>query len=86
MSYDPRIGRWTSEDPIAFEGGDANLYRYVGNSPTNYTDPTGLLAKEPRVEDSPNQRPWIILPVYPPPNYKYTIMQEIGRIKPEVIP
>ena len=42
MSYDPTIGRWTTEDPIAFEGGDANLYRYVGNSPTNATDPTGL--------------------------------------------
>jgi uncharacterized protein RhaS with RHS repeats len=42
MSYDPTIGRWTAEDPIAFEGGDANLYRYVGNNPTNFTDPTGL--------------------------------------------
>jgi uncharacterized protein RhaS with RHS repeats len=35
MSYDPTVGRWTTEDPIAFEGGDANLYRYVGNSPIN---------------------------------------------------
>ena len=42
MSYDPTIGRWTQEDPIGFEGGDANLYRYVGNSPTNATDPMGL--------------------------------------------
>ena len=45
MSYDPRIGRWISEDPIEFEGGDPNLYRYVGNSPTNFTDPIGLQAK-----------------------------------------
>ena len=42
MSYDPTVGRFISEDPIAFEGGDANLYRYVGNSPTNFTDPLGL--------------------------------------------
>jgi RHS repeat-associated protein len=40
--YDPNIGRWLSEDPIGFGGGDANLYRYVGNSPTNLTDPSGL--------------------------------------------
>lgn len=44
MSYDPTIGRWTTEDPIAFEGGDADLYRYVGNNPTNFTDPSGLLS------------------------------------------
>ena len=44
MSYDSTIGRWTSEDPIAFKGGDANLFRYVGNNPTNLIDPTGLAA------------------------------------------
>jgi hypothetical protein len=32
-----------SEDPIGFEGGDGNLYGYVGNRPINATDPTGLL-------------------------------------------
>ncbi len=47
MSYDPRVGRWTSEDPIAFDGGDANLYRYVGNSPTNFIDPKGFEAEHP---------------------------------------
>lgn len=36
------LARWISQDPIGFAGGDANLYRYVGNSPTNYTDPSGL--------------------------------------------
>lgn len=28
--------------PLGFAAGDVNLYRYVGNSPTNATDPSGL--------------------------------------------
>jgi RHS repeat-associated protein len=40
--YDPATGRWISEDPIGFAGGDANLARYVGNGPTYYVDPSGL--------------------------------------------
>jgi RHS repeat-associated protein len=39
--YDSTVGRFISEDAIGFEGGDANLYRYVINSPVNYTDPYG---------------------------------------------
>jgi hypothetical protein len=39
--YDPKIGRWISEDPIGFQAADANLYRYVGNNPTNDTDHSG---------------------------------------------
>jgi len=31
--YQPSIARWISLDPIGFAGGDANLFRYVGNSP-----------------------------------------------------
>lgn len=41
--YDPKIGRFISEDPIKFEAGP-NFYTYVDNNPTNYTDPTGLEA------------------------------------------
>jgi RHS repeat-associated protein len=40
--YDPACGRFMSNDPIQFHGGDGNLYRYVGNSPVIYVDPTGL--------------------------------------------
>lgn len=40
--YDPVSGRFISEDPIGFEGGDLNLYLYVANNPTGRVDPTGL--------------------------------------------
>ena len=39
--YDPTVGKFISSDPIVFAAGDANLYRYVFNSPTNFTVPTG---------------------------------------------
>ena len=41
--YDPMMGRFLSEDPIGFGGGDANLYRYVGNNPINLRDPSGQI-------------------------------------------
>lgn len=43
--YDPLFQRFVSEDPIGWKGG-ANLFAYVGNNPTNLTDPTGKYADE----------------------------------------
>ena len=40
--YDPMTGRWTSKDPIRFEGAQTNLYVYVGGDPVNVGDPSGL--------------------------------------------
>jgi hypothetical protein len=40
--YDPVTARWMSQDPLGFDAGDSNLYRYVQNEPANATDPTGL--------------------------------------------
>lgn len=40
--YDAQSGRFISEDPLGFAAGDTNVQRYVGNSPTNATDPSGL--------------------------------------------
>ncbi len=42
--YDPLTSRFASEDPIGFQGGDENLYRYVRNNPLLLTDPLGLTA------------------------------------------
>ena len=44
--YDPQIGRFISRDPVGF-GGGINQYAYVGNNPTNFTDPSGLKAADP---------------------------------------
>jgi RHS repeat-associated protein len=40
--YDPRLGRFVSQDPLGFAAGDSNLYRYVGNAPLAARDPLGL--------------------------------------------
>ena len=40
--YDPKVGRFVSEDPLGFAGGDLNLYGYVWNNPGRYVDPLGL--------------------------------------------
>ncbi len=45
--YSPTLGRWTRNDPIGFEAGDTNLYRYVGNGPVNGVDPWGLEPNDP---------------------------------------
>ena len=42
--YDPEVGRFISEDPIGFAGGDINLYGYVANNPLSFTDPSGNYA------------------------------------------
>ena len=39
--FDAQTGRFLSEDPIGFLGGDFNLYRYVLNNPINFNDPKG---------------------------------------------
>ncbi len=39
--FDPESRRWTQEDPIGYAGG-MNVYAYVGGSPMEATDPSGL--------------------------------------------
>jgi RHS repeat-associated protein len=71
--YDSKIGRFLQTDPIGFSGGGVNLYAYVANNPVNFTDPFGLVDKEPPVIRMPvPDEPPIIRnppPNYQPPNY-----------------
>jgi RHS repeat-associated protein len=47
--YDPMVGRWTSKEPLGFNGA-SNFYVYAENDPVNKVDPSGNLA-------------WIAVPV-----------------------
>lgn len=40
--YSGALGRFLQTDPIRFDAGDVNLYRYVANNPVNWMDPQGL--------------------------------------------
>jgi RHS repeat-associated protein len=41
-AIDSFLARFMSMDPSGWASGDLNPYRYVGNMPTRYTDPSGL--------------------------------------------
>jgi RHS repeat-associated protein len=48
--YSSTLGRWTSNDPIGFAGGEDNLYGMVGDNPVNATDSSGQDIDKPPVK------------------------------------
>src|SRR5579863_9444604 len=48
--YDPSIGRFLREDPTGFNAGN-NFYAYVENDPADQSDPFGLCAPSPAMEE-----------------------------------
>ncbi|MCG3148948.1 MAG: hypothetical protein PCFJNLEI_02400 [Verrucomicrobiae bacterium] len=48
---DPNVGRFTSEDPLSFEGKDITLYRYADNNPIKFVDPFGDTCKDECKDD-----------------------------------
>ena len=49
--YDPQTGRFISEDPIGFSGGDLHLNRYVRDNPIKFIDPRGTTTLGSIVDD-----------------------------------
>jgi RHS repeat-associated protein len=72
--YDSQTGRFTSEDPIRFNGG-INVYDYLANSPLGNGDPSGL--QNPAVLDPPVVTPAPNPPVQPPPNQPGTPLWQV---------
>jgi RHS repeat-associated protein len=54
--YDLGAGRFLSEDPLDFGGGDVVFYKYAKNDPTGLIDPLGMNADSP-----PITWPWWLL-------------------------
>ncbi len=57
--YDSESGRFVGQDPIGFDAGDPNLYRYVGNQPMTKVDPDGLNEKYPGIPIEGKGGTWI---------------------------
>ena len=43
--YHPGLGRFIQTDPLGFDAGDMNLYRYCDDDPVDHTDPMGTYAQ-----------------------------------------
>jgi RHS repeat-associated protein len=63
--YNPTLGRFVSEDPLRFGGGDINLYAYVRNAPMSFSDPGGEERKDPDTPGNPGRPPAPYLPFEP---------------------
>jgi RHS repeat-associated protein len=56
--YSPVLGRFIQTDPMRFQAGDNNIYRYCGNNPISGADPMGLCNQQslaPWSQDQLNQ-------------------------------
>jgi hypothetical protein len=57
------IFSWSAKDPIDFDGGESNLYGYVGDNPVNLMDPHGLYVathpSPPATCECPDLTPWV---------------------------
>src|SRR5580658_3522832 len=51
-------GRWMTEDPIGYAGGDGNLYRYVVNDPIDLREPSGLQPPPTKSVTDPRYPAW----------------------------
>jgi len=74
--YDPNFGRFLNADPAGLRSG-MNLYAYVNGGPTNFGDPSGMLACDNCVAP-------VTVPPPPPDTYEDEV-DLIGGVEPENI-
>ena len=69
------VGRFAGWEPLGFEAGDNNWYRFVANGPTDKTDPSGHIVWVPVIigiglgvfwTTNPANAPAVGDPAYPP--------------------
>lgn len=79
--YDPQVGRFISEDPMGFDGGDVNLYVYGSNNPLLLVDPWGLESGWATYGSNGVINGEIgIQPVVPVPNVRIGIDSPVGGV------
>jgi len=71
--YSPTLGRFVTTDPIGFQAGDVNLYRFVENNPANMVDPSGLFGVSAAVGIPP-----LLLAADPPKEPKLPTSKDLG--------
>ena len=85
--YDPTTGRWTASDPLRFNAGDPNLYRYAAGDPVNRVDPAGLDSSLGGVTALPPGMPYYGTGVTPPPPPQKWVLhgtpQQNGSFSPD---
>jgi RHS repeat-associated protein len=67
--YYAALGRFLQSDPLGFDAGDANLFRYCRNDPVNGSDPTGLDGGNDHAHDYD----WNDRDVWGQPDYSYDV-------------
>ena len=55
--YDPQIGRFTTQDPLAEITNSVSPYHYCLNNPIKFIDPTGMLTTQEMVDDAWKKTP-----------------------------
>jgi RHS repeat-associated protein len=79
--YDPTTGRWTAKDPVGFNGGDLNVYIYVGGDPVNFIDPSGLEA----VDDWGRRLDQAFRPILHPVDF-YNRISDVRSLHHQIFP
>jgi len=77
--YSPTLGRFIERDPIGFEAGDNNWYRFVANGPTGTMDPGGLFEPDDDFMGIPMDE-WFPMPVPQEPLRTQTVYPPCGEL------